>query len=57
MIAERKNIDAQNVPVESELDIDDMGAHLGEDFIADINNVLRPKIDVVTRWNSVYAML
>lgn len=43
--------------MESELDVDDTGENLSEDFIADITHVLRPKIDVVTRWNSVYAML
>ena len=57
MIAERKQIEAEQIPVESELDVDDTGTNLGEDFIADITHVLRPKIDVVTRWNSVYAML
>ena len=45
------------IATEGELDVDDFGVQMEEDFIADLDRILRPKIDVITRWNSVYAML
>jgi len=57
IIAEREQLDEAKVPVEAEFDVDDYGLQMGEDFIADLKKVLRPKLDVITRWNSVYAML
>ena len=57
LIVERKQLEEKDIPVESELDVDDGGGDMQEDYIAEMSRVLRPKIDVVTRWNSVYAML
>lgn len=39
---------------EEEVDrVDDYGDDLSEEFIPDLTRVLRLKVDVVTRWNSI----
>ena len=54
----KKNLGgAKDLPEESEDDVDNMGEGAAEAIEGLQVKILRPKIDVVTRWNSVWAML